>query len=130
MSKPQRDSHFRLKYIGYCLSQLPPDEAETTLDDFVQHAKFQLCVEKRVLMEDAIWDKYTDEQILVEYYGMLFSKSKEERTRFEAQMGGDDPDLHGWFDKMIEQNKVEMEAKASKLPDSVKFIPPALGEEG
>ena len=82
-----KDRFLPIKYMGYCMSQMPPEEAKTSFEDFVTYAKFQLSVDKHVLMEDPDWDKYTDEAILVEYFANMFLKSKEERERFEATLG-------------------------------------------
>lgn len=114
--------------MGYCLSQLPPEGIKATYEDFLRYAKFQLSVDKHLLIEDPIWDKYSDEQLLVEYYANMYSKSKAERDRFESLLLGDNPDLHEWFDKKIKQNKEEMEAKAAKLEDQVRFSPDTLGD--
>lgn len=128
MSESKVDRFLPLKYMGYCMSQLPPEDVESTFEDFVRFAKFQLSLDKHVLMEDKIWEKYTDEEILVEYYANLFSKSKEERERFETQLAGSDPDVNEWFDKMIEKNQAEMAEEASKYEDKVSFVPESLGD--
>lgn len=123
-----QDQFFRFKYMGYCLSQLPPEEASSTFEDFVRYAKFQLSLEKHVLMEDAIWDKYNEEQILVEYFALNFAKSKEERERFETQMAGQDPDINKWFDQQIAKNQEEMAERLGAHEEQVKYVPETLGE--
>jgi hypothetical protein len=127
VSNPPDRTH-NIKFAAYCMSQLPPEGVETSFDDFVRYAKFQLCFDKHVLMEDSIWDKYTDEQILVEYYANLFSKSRDERTRFEDQLKGFDSDIYAWFDAQIKKNQEEMAEKAKGLEDKVKFVPETIGE--
>lgn len=124
----QKDSLLPVKYMGYCMSQMPPEDQNSTFEDFVRFAKFQLSLEKHVLMEDPIWDKYTDEQILVEYFAGLYARSKEERERLEVQLAGSDPDINEWFDKMIEKNQEEMAEKAKSYEDKVRFVPEALGD--
>lgn len=128
MDNNKQDRFLNLKYMGFCMSQLPPDEAGTSFEDFVRYAKFQLSMDKHVLMEDPIWDKYTEEQILVEYYANVFSKSKDERERFEVQLTGQDPDIHAWFDKMIEQNQKEMAEQLGSQEESINYKPDTLGE--
>jgi hypothetical protein len=126
------DQFYRLKYMGYCLSQLPPDGIPTTISDYVEYAKFHLCVDKHVLMEDPIWDKYSDEMILVEFFANLFSKSKEKLQEFQATLKGTTTvdEFNDWADRMIAKNKIELEekAKALELEDSVHFSPDSLGE--
>lgn len=121
------DRFFRIKYVAYCQSQLPPEGVDITFEDFVNHAKFQLSVDKCVLLEDPIWQKYTDEMILVEYYGNLYSKSKDARNSFEALLRGEDTSLHNWFDDQIAKNQEELKAKAEKFEDKIEFVPETVG---
>jgi len=122
------DGFFNIKYIGYCLSQLPPEEVKSSFEDFVNYAKFQLCIDRNVLFHDPVWDRYNEEQILVEYYASVFSKDKEQRGRFEAQLQGEYTDIYDWFDKKIEENRKEMEATLGGTEDKLSFSPEQLGE--
>lgn len=119
---------FRLEYMAYCMSQMPPQEAGATLEDYVRFAKFQLSIDKHVLMEDPIWDKYTDEGILVEYMANLFMKNPEKLKQFEAKLLGADEDIYDWFDKKIAENQKEMSDKIESMEESVKFVPDTIGE--
>ena len=126
------DPFYRLKYMGYCLSQLAPDGIPTTFGDYVEYAKFHLSVDKHVLMEDPLWEKYTDEMILVEFFANLFTKSKERLQEFELTFKGltTVDEFNDWADKMIAQNKIELEEKAKTLDleDSINFSPESLGD--
>jgi hypothetical protein len=126
------DQFYRLKFMGYCLSQLPPDGVQTTFSDYIEYAKFHLSMDKSVLMEDPIWDKYTDEMILIEFFANLFSKSKDKLQEFQATLKGTTTvdEFNDWADRMIEKNRIELEekAKALELEDSIHFSPESLGE--
>jgi hypothetical protein len=125
------DPFEKLKYMGYCLSQLPPSGITTSFTDYVNYAKFQLSLDKHRLLEDPIWEKYSDEQLLVEFYANLFSKSKKALKEFEDTFVGtrsEVDDFSIWADKMIEKNQAELEKKAESLEDSVRFTPETLGE--
>lgn len=126
----ENDQFYKLKYMAYCMSQLPPEGAGSNFADFLNYAKFQLCVEKNVLMEDSIWDKYTDEALLVEFFATIFAKSKEKRQEFEQTLKGLSTvdDFNTWADRMIEKNRIELEEKAKEFEDSVNFKPEALGD--
>ena len=119
---------FRLEYMAFCMSQMPPEGVKQSFEDYVQFAKFQLSVDKHVLMEDPIWDKYTDEQILIEYMAGLFSKNPEKVKEFEMKLTGKDTDIYDWFDKKIEENQKEMSEKLEEMEDTVSFSPESLGE--
>lgn len=125
-----KDRFFRLKYMGYCMSQLPPEGIESTLEDFLEYARFQLCKVSNRLMKDPIWDTYSDEEILVEYYATLYANNKEERTRIEAVFAGQNQDVVDWFDEMIEKNQAEIKAYKEKLEETeeISFSPTTLGE--
>lgn len=124
-----KDPLLRIKYMGYCLSQLPPQGAVRTFDDFVRNAKFQLCVLSKRLMNDPIWESYSDEQILVEYYGHVFAKDKEERERFEAILQGGDPDLVDWMVQSAEAENDKIKKMGEEQEESIKFNPSSLGDE-
>jgi hypothetical protein len=129
--KKAPDPFYRLKYMGYCLSQMTPTGVPTTFEDYVNYAKFHLSLDKHVLMEDPIWDKYTDEGILVEFFANIFSKSKEKLKEFESTFKGymsEIDEFNAWADRMIEKNKIELEEKAKTLEDKVSFTPETMGE--
>ena len=124
----KKDSLSRFKYIGYCLSQLPPDDASLEWPDFIEYVRFQLCRINGKLLKDPIWDDYKDEELLVEYYAHLFFKNKDERETFlgtlRSSVGVSD-DWLDWADSQIEKNKKEM----AKEEDHISFSPDTLGED-
>jgi hypothetical protein len=118
----------QLKYVGYCWSQTPPGE-NTSMEEFVNYAKFFLCRETKTLWKDAVWADYTAEDILVEYFAHLFSKNEGARKTFEASLDAG-PEVYGedvfeWLDRKVAENQKEMETKSSQLPDRIAFSPDA-----
>jgi len=109
------------------MSQMPPSELGSTLTDFVNYAKFQLSLAKSVLMEDPIWDRYTDEGILVEYYANLYTTSKDELKKFEGEIV-DEEDFASWADGQIEENQKELVGTLDSAEDSIRFSPDSLGD--
>lgn len=122
------DRFFGLKYIGFCLSSLPPEESIIEFVDFVNFCKFQLCKINHKLMLDPIWELYNEEDILAEYYAHLFASSKEEKDRFEGNLKGMDDTLYDWFDEQIAKNKIELEAKSKNLEEVIEFDPNTMGD--
>lgn len=116
------DGNLKLKYIAYCMSQLPPESVKTTFEDVVQFAKFQLCIKNNRLMKDPIWDQYTDEEILVEHYAHNFSKSAEAKIEFEKEYMQGDAKIDDW---MVEESQ-NLDSKV--LEDRVSFKPENVGE--
>ena len=126
-----KDPLLALKHIGYCWSQTPPSEdGSVSYEDFVAHAKFSLCRLTHTLMKDPIWESYTIEEILVEFYAHIFSLNKDERIQFEATLQGSNPDIYDWLDKMVEKNQEETNQKIKEmgLEDSLSFTPKSLGD--
>jgi hypothetical protein len=115
---------FKLEYMAYCMSQMPPKDVPSTLEDYVRFAKFQLSFEKHILMEDPIWDKYTDEQIIVEFMANLFMKNPKKLEEFEAKLLGQDDNIYDWF----AENQKEMAQKIESMEESVKFVPETIGD--
>lgn len=122
--KPRIDILKRIKHIAYCLAFKPPLEDRYTFADLLRHAKFRLSLEKKVLLNDPIWDQYTDEQILVEYYAIVFTNSSEEKTHFEASLSGMLPEegsssreaAIAWMDEMIAKEDAKRQAAQAGLP--------------
>jgi hypothetical protein len=124
---PKNSRLDRLKYVGWCWSQLPPEGATFTFEDLIQYAKFQLSVQKRVLLKDSIWDQYTDEELLAEYYANLFQKNEDARLEFQKLIeGGDDDEFLAWANKKARQAKEERESGADL--EEVEFTPEGVGE--
>ena len=125
MTKKKRNPNagINLKYIGYCLAMMPPEEAEPSYEDFVEYAKFQLCDNYKVLRKDPVWDTYTDEEILIEYYALMYKNNEEVRKDFEIILSGKDPDVYDWFDDQIKKNQEEL---GSKVGEDISFSPDDL----
>lgn len=131
--KPKTDRFFRLKYMGYCMSQMPPEEATIEFDDFVKFAKFQLCRASKRLMKDPIWEDYSDEEILIEYYAILYDKSQEEKAKLEAEFSGvESTSFDDWANSMIDKNKdanKEFKKTLEKMEeDELSYKPDIVGE--
>lgn len=122
-TKQKPDLLRRAKHVGYCWSHMPPED-DTKFEDFVEYARFQLCMRTHRLMQDPIWENYSDIQILAEYFGWMYSESKEQRDKIEHEIGMNE-DMYDWFDRMIEENKEELKQKAEALED-INFDPSSV----
>lgn len=93
------DPFFGLKYIAYCRSHLPDldDFGESELIDF---AKWQICKVKSVLFNDPIWENYTKEEILVEYFAIRFDESKELLEEFKSKLVHADKEVYDLFERL------------------------------
>lgn len=129
MSEENPDILRRFKHVGYCWSNMPPDK-EPSLTDFVEYARFQLCVRTHTLMKDPIWESYSDAEIMAEYFAWMYTESKEMREKLEAELGSNE-DMYEWFDRMIEENNKELEARSKEFEDSIDFDPSSvMGSSG
>lgn len=113
----------RFKYIGYCYSQMPPEEATFEWSDFIQYVHFQLCKINKKLMLDPIWNSYTEAEMLVEYYAHVYQNSPKERDAFIHALKGLDGDIMDWLDDQVKKNQEDMSAT-----DSISFNPESLGD--
>ena len=125
MTQKNDDGFDRLRFIGYCLAKLPPEEAEVDYDDFVRYAKFQLCRANRLSMKDPIWDTYKSEEILIEYYALVFHNNDKEADKFLSKLKGYDEDIYDWFDEQISKNQEELE---NQDDDQISFNPESIGD--
>lgn len=113
--------------MGFCAAFMPPEEADFEDGDFLRYAKFQLCLKTKILFNDVIWESYSDEDILVEYFAHLFTSNKDEKSEMEAVLNGQDLDFLSWADGKIAENQKEMEDKLGNMGDE-EFSPEGLGE--
>ena len=91
---------------------------------------FQLCKHYKIPTKSDVWDKYTDEELLVEYYAIRFDSDDEEMKKFEGIIGGmtgGDDDIYDWFDKQIDKNKKEIQEKEAEMEDDLSFSPDTMG---
>lgn len=127
--KIERDPYRNIKYMGYRLSELP---SPYNIYDLVRYAKFQLAIMSKRLLKDPIWDEYTAEEILVEFFGHQFVEDEGLKAEFEKQLGlglkGVD-EFNDWADKQIAKSRIENEKILGGVEDKVSFNPSTMGDE-
>lgn len=127
--KPKRDPYRNIKYMGYRLSELP---SPYNIFDLVRYAKFQLASMTKTLLKDPIWDSYTAEEILVEFFGHQFVESDELKAEFEKQIGIHNEGVDNfadWADKEMAKSKIDNEKILGGLKDNISFNPNTMGDE-
>lgn len=121
--KKTKDPLFRIKYLGYNMSQLPEG---AKFQDFVRFCKFHLCVKSGRLMKDPIWESYTPEAIVVEFFAHRFVVDEDFRAQFEFAMEVGKSvvdDFNAWADKQIGQARKEREEMRNGVEDRIQFDP-------
>lgn len=105
--KKKRDILLPLKFKGYCMSEgKHPEDEGMSLSDFARYAKFQLCEERKVLTKDPIWDTYTDEELIIEYFAILCSKDEGLKKEFEGIFSGTLTESdYEWMERMAAQEE-------------------------
>jgi hypothetical protein len=124
MTTSKLDPLKNIKYLGYCLSQLP--SGDLTLKDFIRYAKFNLAVKTKRLLKDPIWDSYTAEELLTEFFAHQFDSNPEFLKAFEldlAQIEGKDQDFASWADSEIELDTRQREKTLASIEDRISFSP-------
>lgn len=109
-----KDPFFGLKFIAYCRSQRPPDGVDGIITediDIINYAKWRVCKSRNVLFNDPVWENYTPEEILVEYFTISFDDSEEVRDMFLAQMRGVETKDYDWLEQMESKWLKEQEEK-------------------
>lgn len=128
--KNKVDPYKGLKYMGYRMVELP---SRYTMADFTRYAKFQLAVKTKRLLKDPIWDEYTVEELLTEFFAHQFEESKEFREKFEHEIAGDVGDLDdfaSWVDKKMEEDAKDRQKTLDQMEDTISFNPlDVMGDE-
>lgn len=94
------DPFLILKNIGYLRSQIPSKTENSVAFDYVSYARHHLCNKRNVMYNDPIWDRYSNEDILVEFFAIQFDENEEFRNEFLKQLNGGVTEEDDWFNKM------------------------------
>lgn len=123
------DAMLRIKHIAYCRSQTPVSDMD--FKDLVNYARHQLCVVTNRLFKDPIWDEYTSEEILVEWFSHQFEKDPNFVKEFELGLAkGEILDFSGWADLQMKKELEAKEQRLKDLEDKVTFSPDdVMGEQ-
>ena len=104
------DVLYGLKYIALHRTELC--DKSVSISDLTNYAKWQLCQARNILWLDPIWEKYTQEEILIEFFSMRFDLDEKLREEFKkTTIAATSEDLD-WFDKM--EKKMLTEASPQK----------------
>ena len=85
------------------------------------------------MWKDPIWDTYTQEEILIEYYAYLYELDEKVKHEFEvgldagAEVYGEA--IYDWLDRMVEENQEVVKRQLAEMPDKVSFSPNKDTEE-
>lgn len=97
-NKKQEDPLYGLKHIAYGRSVLSEDAL--TPQALVDFARWQVCKARSILWNDPLWDVYTAEEILIEYFSIRFDEDEDLRAKFAATLvRASKTDLE-WFEEM------------------------------
>lgn len=121
-----------LKRIGYHRSFVSPNpEEKMSMAQFVVIAKNYICTQKGILFKDPIWDMYTNEEIIIEYFALVYVNDKTARETFEKEVlrgTSEYDDFLAFAEAGIEQMGQERANELEELPDEVSFTPDVMGE--
>jgi hypothetical protein len=108
--KANKDPFFGLKYIAYCRTGLPINDEDIDEEALISYAKACICKARNKLWNDPIWDSYTQEEILVEYFTIRF-ESEDARKEFETKLISVKKSDLDWFEtaekRYMSENKKE-----------------------
>ena len=110
-----------IKHIAYSRAKGLPG-SPLNLIGFVNVAKSFLCRKTKTLWKDPIWESYTDEEILIEYFSWAFSENKDFEEEFLASIGLENLDVEefaDWAEEEIEKNAELLKQQTQKLEDEV-----------
>ena len=117
--KKQPDVWFRMKYMGYCLANMPADESKWELSDFYRMARFRLAEKWGVSLKDPIFDRYErPEELVVEYFAHRCMNEDEFNNSIKLKAQGkpaDYDDNVDWMESEVEENKKAIEEYKKKM---------------
>ena len=105
------DSFLGLKHIAYCRTGIPNTIKDYDLAILLDFAKWQICKTRNVLWNDPVWDNYTADEILIEFFAIGFDLNPKSREAFERTLLKPKEADYAWFDRMEKQAREEAKAK-------------------
>jgi hypothetical protein len=106
----QNDVFLPLQHVAYCRSRLTDLDDAHTRQELLDFCKWQICKVRNILFLDPIWDRYTEEDIFVEYFAIKFDESDEMAEEFKNKLGsGNKEEVADWFDQMAEKYATKTE---------------------
>lgn len=128
--KKKVDPYLGVKFLGYRLSVLPDPYS---MKDLIRHAKFFLAQKSGRLLKDPIWDEYTVEELLMEFYAHQMHDNERLRTDFEASLNFTDgaiDEFAAWADKQIAEEGKIRDSVMGGAEDHISFSPDdVMGED-
>lgn len=121
--KKKVDPYLGIKFLGYRISELPNPYS---MKDLIRYAKFTLATKTHRLLKDPIWDKYTVEELLMEFYAHQFKDNPKFMEEFEAQIGAHESvvnDFASWADKQIAEEAKIRDKIMGGTEENVSFTP-------
>lgn len=76
------------------------------------------------LMKDPIWDEYSDEELLAEFFAHIYAKDEESANELKAEVTGEKVSDDEW----LEWADSQMADAPEEYEDSLEFTPDSLGE--
>jgi len=114
-----------IKNIAYTRAFGEPGK-KLTLSGLVEVAKLFLCRETRTLWKDPIWESYSDEDVLVEYFCCRFSEEDEEfKDAFLRSIGQYSSEIDE-FAEWANGQEDKLEEEIAEQEDDVSFSPKDL----
>jgi len=115
--KKEKDIWFRMKYMGYCLSNMPVLDETWEVKDYYRMVRFQLAKRWGVSMKNPVFNEYRDEELVVEYFAHRCDEEPEFKESIEHVLNGTLPeyeDAVGWIEEQEEKNKAAIAEYVAK----------------
>lgn len=97
-------------------------DTSLTVDDLVIMARAYLSRETHTLYNNPIWDEYTKEEIIIEYFSYRFVREQDLRETFEKEHNVKDAEKEGIYDWLEEQAQSDGDAEP-EFEESIDFDP-------
>lgn len=96
-SQKSKDRFFGLKYIALTRVSLTKNKDELDAEALLSFAKWQLCKTRSILWNDPVWEHYTAEEVLIEWFSLKFDENEDLRKEFELSILSVSAEEVDWF---------------------------------
>ncbi len=109
-------------------------DGDISLTDFVIFCQTHLSNVYKIPQKSPIWDNYTNEEIIIEYFTLKFLKDENFKNEFRSQKQGVDvseapiaDDFMDFVNRQEIQTKKELDAMKEKMGENLNFSPNTEG---
>lgn len=115
------------KLKGFAYTRTFPNPEGVSLAQLIIIAKTSLCKLTNTLYKDPVWDLYTDEELLIEYFCHRLTTDEDFKEDVEVMYDIFDKTVNDWLADKVSDLDAELEAELDAMDDEISLDMDTIG---